>query len=245
MRLACVAKGVTIESVIPSSHCEFCVIAKHPRNFHLSGSERASRIPDLVNYNVCGPIPTVTPHSKRYFTLFLDDHTHALDLDRCTATTKAWFFLRELHLSRLSPVQMQKLIAALGGGGFSFPGDGHTQGIIPQSIMQQPFPAQPPPQPQPQAQLPQQHTNANPAQLMPYDPPQDLCMEKPVGTKTQHFDDICETEPEDEDETYPTTTRPGRNRNRSQKWFISPDLVQLPPGIIDISHGFLQLLFPP
>ncbi|KAG1761581.1 hypothetical protein EDD22DRAFT_779612 [Suillus occidentalis] len=57
-----------------------------------------------------------------------------------------------------SPVQMQKLIAALGGG------------IIPQSIMQQPFPTQPQPQPQPQPQLPQQHTNANPAQLMPYDP---------------------------------------------------------------------------
>ncbi|KAG1756846.1 uncharacterized protein EDB91DRAFT_1262399 [Suillus paluster] len=66
-----------------------------------------------------------------------------------------------------SPVQMQKLIAALGGGGFSFPGDGHTQGILPQSIMQQPFPVQP--QPQPQPELPQ-HTNANPAQLMPYDP---------------------------------------------------------------------------
>ncbi|KAG2750111.1 hypothetical protein P692DRAFT_20446695 [Suillus brevipes Sb2] len=69
-----------------------------------------------------------------------------------------------------SPVQMQKLIAALGGGGFTFSGDGHTQGIIPQSIMQQPFPTQPQPQPQPQPQLPQQHTNANPAQLMPYDP---------------------------------------------------------------------------
>ncbi|KAG1782428.1 hypothetical protein EV702DRAFT_381435 [Suillus placidus] len=65
-----------------------------------------------------------------------------------------------------SPVQMQKLIAALGWGGFSFSGDGHTQGIIPQSIMQQPFPTQP----QPQPQLPQQHTNANPALLMPYDP---------------------------------------------------------------------------
>jgi heat shock transcription factor len=70
-----------------------------------------------------------------------------------------------------SPVQMQKLIAALGGGGFSFSGDGHTQGIIPQSIMQQPFPTQlqPQPQPQPQPQLAQQHTTANPAQLMPYD----------------------------------------------------------------------------
>ncbi|KAG2157021.1 hypothetical protein DEU56DRAFT_750230 [Suillus clintonianus] len=76
-----------------------------------------------------------------------------------------------------SPVQMQKLIAALGGGGFSFPGDGHTQGILPQSIMQQPFPSQSQPQPQPQPQpqsqpqpqLPQ-HTNVNPAQLMPYDP---------------------------------------------------------------------------
>jgi len=62
-----------------------------------------------------------------------------------------------------SPVQMQILIAALHGSGFLFSGDGHTQGIIPQSIMQQPFPTQP------QPQLPQQHTNANPAQLMPYD----------------------------------------------------------------------------
>jgi heat shock transcription factor len=68
-----------------------------------------------------------------------------------------------------SPVQMQKLIAALGGGGFSF-SDGHTQGMIPQSIIQQPFPNQPQSQPQLQPQLPQQHTNANPTQLMPYDP---------------------------------------------------------------------------
>lgn len=68
-----------------------------------------------------------------------------------------------------SPVQIQKLMAAIGAGGFSFSGDGHPQGIIPQSIMQQPFPSQPQPQPQPQPQFPQ-HTNTNPQQLMPYDP---------------------------------------------------------------------------
>ncbi|KAG2053859.1 hypothetical protein BDR06DRAFT_827213, partial [Suillus hirtellus] len=30
--------------------------------------------------DLCGPIPVLTPHLKRYFIVFLDNHTHVLNL---------------------------------------------------------------------------------------------------------------------------------------------------------------------
>lgn len=98
MRLNRVAKGVTIQSSSPLSHCESCILAKHPRQpFHASETERASAFLDLIHSDVCGPIPTVTPHGKRYFIIFLDDHTHALDLQLLATkdqALEAWWTLR-------------------------------------------------------------------------------------------------------------------------------------------------------
>lgn len=98
MRLNRVTKGVNIQSSSPLSHCESCILAKHPRQlFESSESEQAKAFLDLVHSDVCGPIPTVTPHGKHYFVIFLDDHTHALDLQLLASKDQAldaWRTLR-------------------------------------------------------------------------------------------------------------------------------------------------------
>jgi len=43
-------------------------------------SPPASHFLELVHSDLCGPIPTETPHGKKYFIVFLDDHTNILDL---------------------------------------------------------------------------------------------------------------------------------------------------------------------
>lgn len=76
-----VVKGVVIQTFSPLSHCESCIIAKHPcLPFHSSETEHASSFLDLIHSDDCGPIPTITPHSKSYFIIFLNNHTHTLDL---------------------------------------------------------------------------------------------------------------------------------------------------------------------
>jgi hypothetical protein len=90
MQLSRVAKGVTIQSSSPLSHCESCILAKHPRQpYHLSETDRVKSFLDLIHSDVCGPIPTVTPHAKRYFIIFLDDHTHVLDLQLLASKDQA------------------------------------------------------------------------------------------------------------------------------------------------------------
>ena len=80
-RLDKIAKGVTVHSDAPLSHCELCIMAKHPRlPFHTSETERAGRFLELIHSDICGPIPVLTPHGKHYFVVFLDDHTNILDV---------------------------------------------------------------------------------------------------------------------------------------------------------------------
>ncbi|KAG2108869.1 hypothetical protein DEU56DRAFT_706462, partial [Suillus clintonianus] len=74
MHLGRVAQGVTIDSPALLSHCESCIMAKHPHQpFRSSETERANAFLDLIHADVCGPLPTVTPHGKYYFIIFLDD----------------------------------------------------------------------------------------------------------------------------------------------------------------------------
>jgi hypothetical protein len=97
-RLNRVAKGIVIQSSSPLSHCESCILAKHPHlPFHSSETERAPTFLDLIHSDVCGPVPTLTPHGKRYFIVFLDDHSHALDLQLLASkdqALEAWRTLR-------------------------------------------------------------------------------------------------------------------------------------------------------
>jgi hypothetical protein len=93
-----VAKGIVIQSSSPLSHCESCILAKHPHQpFHPSETERATSFLDLIHSDICGPIPTTTTHGKQYFVVFLDDYTHALDLQLLASKDQAldaWHTLR-------------------------------------------------------------------------------------------------------------------------------------------------------
>lgn len=80
-RLPLFATGATLTSSMPLSRCESCILGKHPRQpYPPSSSLRASHFLDLVHSDVCGPLPVLTPHGKKYFIIFLDDHTNVLDL---------------------------------------------------------------------------------------------------------------------------------------------------------------------
>ncbi|KAG1879346.1 hypothetical protein C8R48DRAFT_576564, partial [Suillus tomentosus] len=73
-RLPHIAHGVAIDSNVAMSRCESCIIGKHPRQPHpTSQSPPASRFLELIHSDLCGPIPVITPHHKRYFIIFLDD----------------------------------------------------------------------------------------------------------------------------------------------------------------------------
>lgn len=80
-RLPLFAKGVKLTTQAPLSKCEACIMAKHPRKPYPPSSEpRAAHMLDLIHSDLCGPFPTVTPHGKHYFVVFLDDHTNLLNL---------------------------------------------------------------------------------------------------------------------------------------------------------------------
>jgi hypothetical protein len=56
-------------------------MAKHPHlPYHSSETACATHFLELIHSDICGPIPVVTPHAKCYFIIFLDDHTHILNL---------------------------------------------------------------------------------------------------------------------------------------------------------------------
>lgn len=65
----------------PTLHCKSCIIAKPPPHpFPLLLTPPASWFLELVHTNICRPFAIVTLHGKCYFIIFLDDHTHFLDM---------------------------------------------------------------------------------------------------------------------------------------------------------------------
>jgi hypothetical protein len=85
-----VAKGISFDSSSPLSTCESCIMAKHPHLlFHATETERASKFLELIHSAICGPIPILTPHFKCYFIVFLDDHTHILNLQLLASKDQA------------------------------------------------------------------------------------------------------------------------------------------------------------
>lgn len=73
-------------------------MGKHPRCPHPpSETPCALKFLELIHSDVCGPIPTVTPHSKHYFIVLLDDHTNVLNLQLLTTkdqALEAWTLVR-------------------------------------------------------------------------------------------------------------------------------------------------------
>jgi hypothetical protein len=67
-RLPLFAMGASLTSSEPLSRCESCILGKHPRQPYPSSSlPRATRFLELIHSDVCGPLPVLTPHGKRYF----------------------------------------------------------------------------------------------------------------------------------------------------------------------------------
>lgn len=74
-------QGVKVSVQTPLRKCKPCIMAKHPRKpYPPSAEPRTTHMLDLIHSDLCGPFPTITPHSKLYFVLFLDDHTNLLNL---------------------------------------------------------------------------------------------------------------------------------------------------------------------
>jgi transposase InsO family protein len=54
--------------------CDTCVVNKHKRRpFPRQTSYRALKLLELVHGDLCGPVMSVTPGSRRYFLLLVDD----------------------------------------------------------------------------------------------------------------------------------------------------------------------------
>ena len=80
-QLPLIVEGVTVDTNQPLSHCKACVMAKHPwKPFAPSKMPRTSHMLNLIHSNLCGPFPVWTPHHKAYFIVFLDDHTHLINV---------------------------------------------------------------------------------------------------------------------------------------------------------------------
>ena len=88
--LPLVATGVNVNIDVPSTHCESCIMAKHPCQPHPpSSTPRVKHILDLVHSNVCGPFPVQTPHRKLYFIIFLNNHTHLINVQLLSSKDQA------------------------------------------------------------------------------------------------------------------------------------------------------------
>ena len=79
--LPSVVTGVDVDIPSSQTRCDSCIVTKHPHTpFPLSATSPASHFLELVHSDICGPFPTSTVHGKQYFILFLDDHTHVLNI---------------------------------------------------------------------------------------------------------------------------------------------------------------------
>ena len=99
-RLPLVTMGMHIDHSAPLSQCEACIMAKHPRKpYPPSSSPHAEHMLDLIHSDLCRPFPVRTPHAKLYFIMFLDDHTHLLNVQLLASKDQAlgaWRIVKSL-----------------------------------------------------------------------------------------------------------------------------------------------------
>ena len=79
------------------SVCEACILGKHPRAPHPPSSSRAALALELIHSDICGPFPIQTPHGKLYFSVFLDDRTHALELHLLSTRDQVFEAFKLIH----------------------------------------------------------------------------------------------------------------------------------------------------
>ena len=75
------ATGITSTTKTMTSHCESCIIGKHPREPYPYRGNRAENPLDLIHIDICGPFPVPTPDKFHYFIAYLDDNTNLSHID--------------------------------------------------------------------------------------------------------------------------------------------------------------------
>ena len=98
--LPIVATGVKVDKDTPLQCCEACVVAKHPRRpFPSSETPRADHMLNLIHLDICSPFPIQTPHGKLYFIIFLNDHSHLINIQLLALKDQAfqaWTIVKNL-----------------------------------------------------------------------------------------------------------------------------------------------------
>lgn len=85
------ATGVQSLSGDTFSRCEPCILGKHSRHPNPSSSRpRTMTLLELIHCDVCGPFPVELPHGKRYFVIFLDNCSSALNLQLLASKDQAF-----------------------------------------------------------------------------------------------------------------------------------------------------------
>jgi hypothetical protein len=70
------ATGIHSTTKTMTSHCELCIIGKHPRKPYPYHGNHAKYPLDLIHINICGPFPVSMPDKFTYFIAYLDDNTN-------------------------------------------------------------------------------------------------------------------------------------------------------------------------
>jgi hypothetical protein len=136
-RLPHFATGAKVDASYPLHTCEPCIVAKHPRKpYPPSTSPRASNTLDLIHSDLCGPFPVMTPHGKHYFVIFLDDHSHFLNLQLLATkdqALEAW----EIVQKRWENLSGRKVKVFRSDNGGEFIGTAFTQALTAAGITRQ------------------------------------------------------------------------------------------------------------
>ena len=133
-------KSVTGAQSLPAtatlSRCEPCILGKHSRHPSPSSSRpRVTTLLELIHCDVCGPFPVETPHGKRYFIIFLDDCSSALNLQLLASKDQAFeaWCLIQVKWERKLGTKVQRFRCdgggELAGGSHRFAAQLEAQGI--------------------------------------------------------------------------------------------------------------------
>ena len=130
------ASGVPPLLAVEPSRCEPCILGKHSRHPNPSSSRLRTTVPlELIHCDVCGSFPVETPHGKRYFIIFLDDCSSALNLQLLASKDQAFeaWCLIQMKWKRKLRVKVQQFRCdgggELAGGSHRFAAQREAQGI--------------------------------------------------------------------------------------------------------------------
>jgi len=85
------ATGIHSTTKTMTSHCESCIVGKHPHEPYPYRGNRAKYPLDLIHIDICGPFPVSMPDKFTYFIAYLDDNTNLDHIDLLKKKSEALF----------------------------------------------------------------------------------------------------------------------------------------------------------